>query len=135
MPTKKFRDLTSKLTPEAKARVAAHVAKTIARMRARRSPGAMRIPLRRPPTHPGEMLLEEFLKPAKMTQAAAAAKMGVSLSRLRRIVRGTQSVTTDTAVRLSRLTHTSPEMWLNLQDAWDQYDARQATRRRERSRR
>ena len=81
------------------------------------------IPTHREPTHPGEMLLEEFLKPLNMTQAAAAEKMGISLNRLNELVRGKRGVTADTALRLAKLLKTTPELWLNLQNAWDLYHA------------
>ena len=82
------------------------------------------IPKYRPPTHPGEILLEEFLKPLEMTQVDAAAKMGISLNRLNEIIRGKRGVTANTALRLAKLTKTSPEFWMNLQVASDLYWAR-----------
>ena len=75
--------------------------------------------MRRPPTHPGEMLIEEFLKPLGLSQAEAAARMQMTANRLNEIVRGKRGVTADTALRLSALLGTSPELWLNLQMAWD----------------
>ena len=56
--------------------------------------------LKRPPTHPGEVLLEEFLKPAGMTQVEAARRMGIPLNRLNEVIRGKRGVTADTALRL-----------------------------------
>lgn len=85
--------------------------------------------LRRPPTHPGEMLLEEFLKPAELTQVEAARQMGVPLNRLNEIIRGKRGVTADTALRLARLLDTSAELWLGLQNDWDLWHANQALRR------
>jgi addiction module HigA family antidote len=82
------------------------------------------IPTHRAPTHPGEMLLEEFLKPLDITQAEAAEKMGISANRLNEVIRGKRGVTADTALRLAKLLKTSPEFWLNLQNAWDLYQAR-----------
>ncbi len=84
------------------------------------------IPSHRPPTHPGEMLLEEFLKPKKMTQLDAAARMDISLNRLNEIIRGKRGVTADTALRLAKLLKTTPQFWLNLQNAWDLYHAQRA---------
>ena len=84
------------------------------------------IPSHRPPTHPGEMLLEEFLKPMKLTQMTAADKMGISPNRLNELVNGKRGVTADTALRLARLLKTTPEFWMNLQNACDLYDAREA---------
>ena len=85
--------------------------------------------LKRPPTHPGEMLLEEFLKPAELTQVEAARQMGVPLNRLNEIIRGKRGVTADTALRLARLLDTSPELWLGLQNDWDLWHAAQAIRK------
>jgi addiction module HigA family antidote len=82
-----------------------------------------RIPTHRAPTHPGEMLREEFLVPLGVTQVAAAERLGIPLQRLNEIVRGRRGVTPDTALRLARLLGTSPEFWLNLQLAWDLYHA------------
>ena len=81
------------------------------------------IPTHREPTHPGEMLLEEFLKPMRMTQAAAAEKMGISLNRLNELVRGKRGVTADTALRLAKLLKTTPQFWMNLQATYDLYYA------------
>ena len=85
--------------------------------------------LKRPPTHPGEMLLEEFLKPAELTQVEAARRMGIPLNRLNEIVRGKRGVTADTALRLSKLLNTSAELWLGLQTDWDLWHAAQALRK------
>jgi addiction module HigA family antidote len=81
------------------------------------------IPTHRAPTHPGEMLLEEFLKPMQMSQSIAASKMGIPLNRLNEIIRGKRGVTADTALRLAKLLKTSPEFWMNLQTACDLYRA------------
>ena len=84
------------------------------------------IPSHRPPTHPGEMLLEEFLKPLGLTQVDAAEKMGMSVNRVNELIRGKRGVTADTALRLAKLLKTSPEFWMNLQAAWDLYFAKRA---------
>ncbi len=81
----------------------------------------IRTPRRRPPTSPGEMLVEEFLKPLRMTQKELAKRIHVSLPRVNEIVRGKRSITPDTALRLARLFKTSPEFWLHGQLAWDLY--------------
>jgi antitoxin HigA-1 len=81
------------------------------------------IPKHRPPTRAGEILLEEFLKPLGITQAEAAGRMGISLNRLNELVRGKRGVTAGTALRLARLLKTTPEFWLNLQNASDLYEA------------
>jgi addiction module HigA family antidote len=86
--------------------------------------------MKRAPTHPGEVLLEEFLSPLGMSQAEAARRMGMSTNRLNELVRGKRGVTADTALRLARLLGTSPEFWLNLQMATDLWHAHQAERRR-----
>lgn len=84
------------------------------------------IPKHRPPTHAGEILLEEFLKPLNLTQVQAAEKMGISLNRLNELIRGKRGVTADTALRLAKLLKTTPEFWLNLQNAYDLYEAQHA---------
>ena len=81
----------------------------------------IRTPRKRPPTSPGEMLAEEFLKPLRMTQKDLAKRIHVSLPRVNEIVRGKRSITPDTALRLARLFKTSPEFWLHGQLAWDLY--------------
>ena len=86
--------------------------------------------MRRPPTHPGEILLEEFLVPLGLSQAEAARRMGVSTNRLNELVRGKRGVTAETALRLGQLLGTSPEFWLNLQMMFDLWHALQAERRR-----
>jgi addiction module HigA family antidote len=86
--------------------------------------------MRRPPTHPGEVLLEEFLVPLGLSQAEAARRMGVSTNRLNELVRGKRGVTAETALRLAQLLGTSPEFWLNLQMMSDLWHALQAERRR-----
>jgi addiction module HigA family antidote len=96
---------------------------TTSRPPGRRSPGRRRLPTAVPPTHPGEMLLEEFLKPLGVSQAAFAIQMGVSFPRLNEIVRGKRGVTTDTALRLARTTGMSADFWLGLQQDWDLWHA------------
>lgn len=82
-----------------------------------------RLPTEVPPTHPGEMLLEEFLKPLGVTQSACAVQMGVSFPRLNEIIRGKRSVTADTALRLAQVTGMSADFWLGLQLDWDLWHA------------
>ncbi len=81
------------------------------------------IPTNRPPTPPGEILLDEFLRPLAITQVEAARRMGVPLNRLNEVIHGRRGVSADTALRLARLLHTSPEFWMNLQVASDLYQA------------
>ena len=81
------------------------------------------LPKNRPPTHPGEMLLEEFLKPLGMTQSDLAKRIHVSFPRVNEIINGRRGITPDTALRLSRLLGTTPEFWLNGQRNWDLWQA------------
>ena len=78
-----------------------------------------RLPSARPPTHPGEMLLEEFLKPLGVSQSACAIRLGVSFPLVNEIIRGRRSVTPDTALRLERVVGMSADFWLGLQQDWD----------------
>lgn len=82
-----------------------------------------RLPADQPPTHPGEMLLEEFLKPLGITQSAFAIRLGVSFPRLNEVINGKRSVTADTALRLARVTGMSADFWLGLQQDWDLWHA------------
>ena len=82
-----------------------------------------RLPRHRPPTHPGEMLLEEFLKPLGITQSALALRLGVSFPRLNEIIRGKRALTPDTALRLARVVGMSADFWLGLQLDWDLWHA------------
>lgn len=81
------------------------------------------LPKHRPPTHPGEMLLKEFLEPAGMNQVEAAARMRVPFQRLNAIVRGRRGVSADTAILLAALTGMDAEFWLALQTKWDLWHA------------
>lgn len=72
-----------------------------------------------PAVSPGEMLLEEFLKPLGIGRAEAAKRLGISTNRLNEVVRGKRRITVDTALRLSRLLKTSPQFWMRLQADWD----------------
>ncbi|HBB95174.1 MAG TPA: addiction module antidote protein, HigA family [Blastocatellia bacterium] len=71
------------------------------------------------PVHPGEMLLEEFLKPMGLTQNRLALDIGVSTRRISEIVTAKRSVTADTALRLGRYFRMSPQFWLGLQMDYD----------------
>jgi addiction module HigA family antidote len=77
------------------------------------------IPENRIPTHPGEILLEEFLRPLGLTQVAFAAHLGLSLQRVNEIVRGKRGVTPETAWLFAQALNTTPEFWLNLQMNYD----------------
>jgi addiction module HigA family antidote len=72
-----------------------------------------------PAISPGEMLLEEFLKPMALGQVETARRLGISLNRLNEIVLGDRGITADTALRFGRLLKTSPQFWMRLQADWD----------------
>jgi addiction module HigA family antidote len=76
-------------------------------------------PSNRVPTHPGEILREEFLVPLGQTQVALAEHLGVPLQRINEIVRGKRGITPDTAWLLAQAFGTTPQFWLNLQAAYD----------------
>jgi addiction module HigA family antidote len=78
-----------------------------------------RLPTAVPPVHPGEMLLEEFLKPLGISQSAFAIRLGVSFPRLNEVIRQKRSVTPDTALRFAQVTGMSADFWLGLQLDWD----------------
>ena len=71
------------------------------------------------PSHPGEVLEELFLKPIGMSATVLADRLGVSRSRIERLIKRRADITVDTAIRLSRFFSTTPEIWLDLQRAWD----------------
>ncbi len=77
-----------------------------------------------PPTQPGEMLIEEFLRPRQITQVEAARQLRVSTTRLNEIIRGKRGITADTAWRLGDWLGTGPDVWMNLQSKWDLWQAR-----------
>ena len=83
------------------------------------------IPKHRKPSHPGEVLLEEFLEPMRLSQVELARRMGVPVQRVNTLVNGKRDMTAETAILLSRVLKTSPEFWMNLQDARDLYEARE----------
>jgi len=83
-----------------------------------------------PAISPGEMLLEEFLKPMAIGQVEAARRLGISLNRLNEIVLGKRGITADTALRLGRLLKTSPQFWMRLQADWDLHEAIQRAGRK-----
>lgn len=86
----------------------------------------MALPARRIATHPGEVLLEEYIKPLGLTQATLAKELGISTNRLNELVRGKRGITADTALRLAHRFHTSPEFWMNLQSGYELTEARMA---------
>ena len=83
----------------------------------------IRVPTRRPPTHPGEMLLEEFLRPMGITQRELADAIRVPYQRINEIINGHRGITPSTALRLAKFFGMSPDFWMNLQLRWDLYQA------------
>jgi len=86
----------------------------------------VRIPTNREPTHPGEMLLEEFLSPMEITQKELADAIHVPYQRVNELVNQKRGVTPSTALRLARFFGVSADYWLNLQVRWDLYKAQQS---------
>ena len=86
--------------------------------------------LKRRPTHPGEILLYDVIEPLGLTQTEFAARLGISYPRLNEIIHGKRGVTPDTALRIAAFLGTTPEMWLNLQQAVDLWDARNSVETR-----
>ena len=91
----------------------------------------VRIPTHRPPTHPGEMLIEEFLKPLGLTQTELADRLGVSYPRVNELVHGKRNMTPDTALRLERLLGVEAQFWPNLQLTCDLYHAKHSAAAKE----
>ena len=85
-----------------------------------------RIPTNRAPTHPGEMLREEFLLPMNITQQELAMAIHVPYQRVNELVNGKRGLTPSTALRLARFFGMSADFWLNLQQRWDLFKVQQA---------
>ena len=83
-----------------------------------------------PAIPPGEILLEEYLKPMGLGQIEAARRLGISLNRLNEIILSKRGITADTALRFARLLKTSPQLWMRLQADWDLHQAMQRDRRK-----
>ena len=81
----------------------------------------VRVPTHRKPTHPGEMLLEEFLKPLGISQRDLADNIHVPYQRVNELVNGRRGVTPSTALRLAKYFGNSVEFWISLQYRWDLY--------------
>ena len=81
----------------------------------------VRIPTHREPTHPGEMLLEEFLKPMNISQKKLADAIKVPYQRINELINKKRGITTSTALRLSKYFGNSPSFWMNLQLRCDLY--------------
>ena len=84
------------------------------------------LPAHRPPTHPGEMLLKEFLEPLGVSQVDAPQRMRVPFQRLNAIVKGRRAVSADTALLLETLTGWDAQIWLSLQAKSDLWHAQRA---------
>ena len=84
----------------------------------------VRIPTHRTPTHPGEMLLEEFLKPMGITQKELSASINVPYQRINEIINQKRGITPSTALRLAKYFGVSEDFWLNVQLRWDLFKAR-----------
>jgi antitoxin HigA-1 len=80
------------------------------------------------PIHPGEILLEEFLKPKEITQRKFAKRIGWTTARLNELIRGKRGITADSALDLAKALKTSPEVWMNLQIMWNLHQAEQRRR-------
>ena|SRR5665213_795547 len=81
----------------------------------------LHVPTNGPPDTPGEILVDQYLKPLGITQSDFAKRIGVSFHRLNEIVNGKRGVSTDTALRLSKALGTTPDLWLNMQRVVDLY--------------
>jgi len=82
------------------------------------------IPEKRKPTHPGQILLEEFLIPMGMSQVELAHKVGVPIQRINTLIKGKRACSAETALLLSKLFRTTAEFWMNLQTSYDLYEAK-----------
>lgn len=83
----------------------------------------IRVPTHREPTHPGEMLLEEFLKPMGLSQQRLARAIRVPYQRVNELINRRRGITPGTALRLAKFFGNSPGFWMNLQLRWDLYRA------------
>ena len=86
----------------------------------------IRVPTHREPTHPGEMLLEEFLKPMQLSQRDLADGIRVPYQRVNELINKRRGVTPATALRLAKFFGNSPAFWMNLQLRWELYHAKQS---------
>ena len=86
----------------------------------------VRVPTHRAPTHPGEMLLEEFLKPMNLSQRDLAQGVRVPYQRVNELVNRRRGITPATALRLAKFFGNTPAFWMNLQTRWDLYHAQKA---------
>ncbi len=86
----------------------------------------IRVPTHRKPTHPGEMLLEEFLKPMDLSQRDVANGIRVPYQRVNELINGRRGITPATALRLAKFFGNTADFWMNLQLRWDLYHAQQS---------
>src|SRR5213083_2572778 len=86
----------------------------------------IRVPTNRPPTHPGEMLSEEFLSPMAIDARQLAESIHVSTQRINEIITDQKSITPSIALRFAKYFGMSPDFWMNLQLRWDLYQTQQA---------
>ena len=91
--------------------------------------GGHRLPRRRPPTHPGEMLREDFIPDYGLTTATLAESLGVSRQTINELLRERRAVTPAMALRLSRLFGNTPEFWLNAQRSYDLWQVKKSYRK------
>jgi addiction module HigA family antidote len=85
----------------------------------------VRVPTHRLPTHPGEMLLKEFIEPLDITQRQLASQIYVPYQRINELINGRRGISPSTALRLAKFFGNSADFWLNLQLRWDLYHAQQ----------
>ena len=83
------------------------------------------IPKNRPPSHPGEILMREFLKPMSITQSELARRIKVPIQRINTLINGKRGISAETALLLAKEFGTTPEFWMNLQSIYDLYFAAQ----------
>jgi addiction module HigA family antidote len=89
----------------------------------------VRVPTHRTPTHPGEMLMQEFLIPMGLTQRDLATGIHAPYQRVNDLIHQRRGMTPSTALRLAKFFGTTPEFWMNLQLRWDLYAANKAEQR------
>jgi addiction module HigA family antidote len=82
-------------------------------------------PLKRPPTHPGEILREDVLPALGLSVSEAAQKLGISRQQLHRVLAGTHPITTEMALRIGKFAGNGPGLWLRMQQVYDLWHAEQ----------
>jgi addiction module HigA family antidote len=82
------------------------------------------LPKNRPPAHPGEILLSEFLEPKGLSQSALAEKLHIPVQRVNTLINGKRGMSPETALLLAQFFETTPEFWMNLQTKFDLWHAR-----------